>query len=596
MKRATLEVTAAVGYLAVAFGLAIARATPATTYEASVYTGTPAVVWLAFALALAIAVGTTLAASGRQQGFAIALGAMVVTSIVSLPVVRNYRFSGMGDALTHLGWTQDLVYGELLPHELFYPAVHSFGAVFHYLGGIPIERALLVTLLALFVPFLVFVPLIVRDMTGSATAVGLAAIVSWMVLPVNNIATHMGVHTNSNALFVVPAVIFAVVAYLRRRPTGDRLPLGLSPFSILIYLTSILLLLIHPQQMINVVVLVGVLAGVQLLARFRFDDHPIVDHPTTYTHAVVLGALFTLWAASNARFRDAVSGLVYGLLTEDIGASAEVDQRGASLAEIGGSLGELFVTMFLEAAIIGLIVGLFVLVTWLGWSSVTPETSAFVTYFGLALVPLGGIFLVYFVGTPTMAFRQVGFIYVILTILAGVALAQLLGGLSRAITVPGATAVLSLLLGVLLVLGLVTVYASPVIYNPSQHVTDQQLSGYESSFEYESGDHPHVGLGYDPFRFDHGLYGLEGEETLSGASAASGEVDHEAFEAGNYSGAYNDVDHYLIVTAFDVTREVDVYQELYYSQAGLEGLEYDPAVNKVISNDEFRLYAIDSDR
>ncbi|SDQ94762.1 hypothetical protein [Natronobacterium texcoconense] len=595
MKRSALEGVLAVGFLALAAGVLVARANPATGYESSVYAGSPTATWIAFVVALAIGVGATIACRGRYQALGIGLGGTTVTAIVSLPLIRNYRFSGMGDAMTHMGWTRDVADGGLAPHELFYPAVHSIGALLHQVGGFSIERALLVTMVVLFVPFLIFVPLIVRNVSGDPRAVGFGAIVSWMVLPVNNVATHMGVHTNSVALFFVPVVVFAIVAYLRRRATIERLPFGLSPFSVLLYLSAIALLLIHPQQMINVVVLVGAIAGVQYLARSRVDEHPILEHPTAYAHTAVLGVIFTVWAVSNERFRNAVAGLVYGLVTADVGAGAEVDQRGASLAEIGGSLGELFVRMFLDAAIIGLVVGLFVLVMWLGWTNTDRETAAFVTYLGLALIPLGGILLVYFVGTPTMAFRQIGFIYVVLTIVAGIAVAHLAGGLSGFVTRPGSDAVVALVLGVCLVLGLLTIYASPLIYSPSQHVTDQKFSGYESGFEHAAEDRPHAGLGYDPFRYDHAIHGLEREDALSGATIATGEVDHEQFEAGNYSGAYHGVDHYLIVTEYDLTREIGVYQELYYSEEGLAELERSPEADKVISNDEFEMYAVEGD-
>ncbi|WP_265107801.1 hypothetical protein [Halosolutus halophilus] len=595
MRRATVDGTFAVGFAAVAIGILVARANPATAYEASLYTATPTVTWAAFAIALAIAVSTALAYRGRPQAIGIGLGALTTTAIVSLPLIRNYRFSGMGDALTHLGWTRDIVEGQIAPHELFYPGLHSLASIFHFVGGVPIERGLLLSVVALFVPFLLFVPLVVRDVTGDELAIGVAAIVSWMVLPINNIATHMGVHTNSNALFLAPVVIFAFVAYLRRRATIERLPFGLSPFSVLIYVTGITLLLVHPQQMLNVVVLLGAIAGVQFLARRRYDDHPIVEHPTTYAHTVVLGSLFTLWVMSSETFRRAVRGLIYGLFVADIGAGAEVDQAESSLTDIGASLGELFVKLFLEMALIALVVGLFVLATWIGRTKLDRETKSFVTYFGLALVPLGGIFLVYILGTPTMAFRQVGFIFVLVTILAGIAIAQVIGGLSSLVSRPGANAIAAVVLGACLVLGLMTVFSSPLIYDPNQHVTDEKYSGYESAFDHAAEERPHVGLGYDPYRYDHGINGVEREGVLSGASAASGEVNATEFEAGNYSGAYHGTDYYLTITEWDETREVGVYQELDYSEDAIAGVETDPSADKVISNDEFRMYAVDSE-
>jgi hypothetical protein len=592
VRRPTLNVTVAIGFLAVAAGVLVARANPATAYQSSVYAGTPTTTWAAFALALAIAVGTTLTCRGREQAFGIGLGATTVTSIVSLPVILNYRFAGMGDALTHLGWTRDIVTGGTAPHELFYPGLHALASVLHFVGGVSIERALLIGMVVLFVPFVIFVPLVVRDVAGDGLAVGLAAIVSWMVLPVNNIATYMGVHTNSNALFLVPAAVFAVVAYLRRRATIERLPFGLSPFSALVVLTGVVLLLVHPQQMFNVVIFVAAISGVQFLARRRFDDHPMLEHPTTYAHTIVLGGLFGFWALSNERFRDAIVGLVSGLVAQDIGAGSAVEQRGSSLTDIGGSLGELFVKMFLDAAIVGLIVGIFVLLVWLGRTRLDGETRSLVNYVAFALLPLGALFAVYFAGTPTMAFRQVGFIYVLLTILAGVALAGFVRGLSSAITAPAANAITALVLGACLVLGLLTVFTSPLIYNPGQHVTDEMISGYEDGFDHGADGVPYAGMGYDPYRYDHGINGVSGEDSISGASASTGTVDADAFEAGNYSGAYPSGEYYFVVTEWDETREIDVYRELHYSEAALEGLDTEPSANKVVSNDEFDMYAV----
>ncbi len=592
MNRSRLDVTLAVGYLAVAAGILVARANPATAYESSVYTGTPTVVWVGFALALAIAVGTALTCRGRPQAAGIGLGAITVTAVASLPVIRNYLFLGMGDPMTHLGWTRDIVSGGTAPHELFYPGLHALASTFHFVGGVSIERALLFGMVVLFVPFLLFVPLTVREMADSSLAVGLAAIVSWMVLPINNIATHMAVHTNSNALFLVPPVVFAIVASLGRRATVERLPLGLSPFSALLALTATALLLVHPQQMFNVVILIGSITGVQYLARWRFDDHPMLEHPTLAAQTLLLGGLFGLWALGNERFRSSVAALVRGLLAQDIGAGSTVDQRGTSLTEIGGSLTELFVKLFLDAAIVGLVVGLFVLVVWLRRSSLDPEPRAFVNYVSLALVPLGGLFAVYFVGTPTMAFRQVGFIYVLLTILAGIALAQLLGGLSRWITRPGANAVVASVLGICLVLGLLTMFASPLIYNPGQHVTPEMMSGYEDGFEHGADGTPHVGMGFDPYRYDHGINGLAGDDTLSAASAATGSANATEFSAGNYSGAYPSDEYYFVYTEWDRTKEIEVYEQLNYRRGALEGLNRYRGANKVISNDEFEMYAV----
>jgi hypothetical protein len=136
-----------------------------------------------------------------------------------------------------------------------------------------------------------------------------------------------------------------------------------------------------------------------------------------------------------------------------------------------------------------------------------------------------------------------------------------------------------------------TVYASPIIYQSNQHVTDDQFHGYQSSYEHAVEDRPHAGYGADPFRFDHGINGVE-SRSASSSPFQSGVVDPEEFESGNYSGAYDGHEYYFVVSEYDTYREHEVYDELDHSEAALDGLNDEPNANKVISNDEFRMYAV----
>ncbi|UTF55202.1 DUF6541 family protein [Natronosalvus rutilus] len=592
-RRTLLDLVLAVGFLAVATAIAVAHRSPPSGYEWSIYTGTPTLTWVALGLALAVAVGVTIGTRGWYQAGAIALGGLAVTSIVSLPVIRNYHFQGMGDSLTHLGWVRDFVQGTMQPHELFYPGLHAVATTLHLGGGVSMERALLIAVVLLFVPFVVFVPLIARDISGTGAAAGFAAIASWMVLPINNVATHMGPHTNSNALFVVPVALFATVALVSRRSDLERLPFGISPFTVCLFLAGVGLLLVHPQQMINVVVFLGALAGVQYLAKRRYDDHPMVHHPSLFAPAVMLGVLFVVWAAANARFRRAFSGLVSGLFSRDIGTGSTVGQRGGSLTELGGSLLELFAIMFLVAAVLGAIAALFVLATWLGRTSLDPDGRSYVTYFALALVPLGGMFVVYFLGTPTMAFRQVGFIYVVLTILSGIALAHLFGWLTGPLTTPGANALAAVFVAACLVLTLVTLFTSPLIYQPTQHVTEQQQFGYDTALEHRVDEQLYAGFGYGINRYGDAHYGTEAGSEINYDGGAGGAVLVEEFEDGNYREAYHGADYYFTVSAYDKARELEVYDELHHSEAALEEIEREPYADRLISSEEFTMYSVE---
>jgi len=65
--------------------------------------------------------------------------------------------------------------------------------------------------------------------------------------------------------------------------------------------------------------------------------------------------------------------------------------------------------------------------------------------------------------------------------------------------------------------------------------------------------------------------------------------------SGELQRAYpTDEYYFVVVTDWDESRELDVYRELNYDRRALEGLDTEPGANKVISNDDFEMYAIDS--
>lgn len=588
MANTALNSVLTAGFLAVSVAVWTAFGEPATAYEESIYTETPDLTWLALVVVFAVALGVVVSTDGPHQRAGILLGGLGVLTVASLPVIRSYRFLGKADPLTHLGWTRDIVEGEIFPHELYYPALHSLTSLFADLGGLELERAMMVVVVVLLVPFLAFVPLVARQISGRPLAVGLAAAVSWFVLPVNNVATHFSAHTNTNALFFVPVVLFATLAFMRRDHDRDRF-IGRSSYSVLLLLTGGGLLLIHPQQMVNVVIVLGTIALIRQSVAERSGDHPMLEHSPVGGHAVVLGVLFLAWSIGNERFRSALYGLIENVFSAEVGASAEVEQRGASLAELGGSLPELFVTMFGPDALIGLAVAGFALLAWTGRTHWDPEAQALVTYCTAAIVPLGVIFILYFLGTPTMAFRQLGFIYVLVTILAGLALASVLLWICRHVHVPTAHAALAMVLAVCLVLGLVTLFASPLLYEPNQQSTDAMAGGYETTLAGVDHDRPLVGLGYGVDRYDDAIGGVENRENPVLMDYA---VDPETFEAGNYTGAFVADEYYFVTTAYDEYREFVVYQELHHSESALLGLEHYPGSVRAVSSDEFNLYRV----
>lgn len=584
------ELALGVGFVAVAAAVVLARVTPARGYERSIYASTPLEVWLLLGAALVIAVVTCLySRRGWHRGVGVTLGATAVIAVAALPIVRGYYFMGEADSLTHLGWTREIAAGQTNPATLFYPAYHSLSLAISNTAGIPLERGLVVAVVVLVGAFLVHVPLSARALTTDGRTVALAGVAAWFLLPVNNIATHVLPHTNSLVLFYVPLVLFLGVLYVRRAGPGPLLGL-VTPVGIALALASAGLVILHLQHAINVLLLFAGICAVQFVYRHRAPGHPVADHRPLYGQTALLAAMSAAWGATHETAERAFSVTVAGLLRTDIGAHSTVTQRTGSLLAVGGSLVELFVKLFLVSAIVALLAAGYLLAANRGWIGIDEETHGISSYFVVGFLPLTGLFLVYFLGTSKMAFRELGFIFVPVTVLGAFALARTTKWLDE--LVPAGRSLVGLVLIGCLALSLLVVFASPYIYKPGPHVTEQQMEGYETALEHRGGEIPYATLESEPYRYNDAIFGPTDSSEADFTGSGDGFVRPRPFNNGGLRGAYPDDGYYLVVTRAGIETQMDVYEELNYRREGLDSLSNSRSANLVQTNNEFQIYVV----
>lgn len=581
------------GFLALAVGVWRARAAPATGYELSIYRATPRAVWVAAGVALGAAViGLALAPGGLARGAAATLGAGTVLTLVSLPLLRGYAFFGSGDALTHLGWTREIANGEIAPSTLLYPADHLIAAQTHLLTGASVERSLLLVVPLFAAVFLAFVPLTVRAVDAGQWAVPAAAIASWFVLPIDHVGVHLQVYPTTQALFFLPAVLFALAVYLRRESTVT-LPGGLSPFAVLVCGLGVATVLVHPQQGLNVAILFGTGALVQFVVARRRPAGEVATHRSLAVPAVVVATGFVAWTARLPRFRGAVEGIAATILGGGTAAAGAIGVRSTSLVELGGSIFELFAKLYLLETLF-LLCSAVAVVALLRGRVADDGARSLATYLGAGMVPLGALFLVYFVGSPTLAFRQLGFVLVLATVLGAVGLSM---GADRvgAATSPGVgRTVVTVALVCGLVLATATLFASPFVYKPTGHVTETAFDGYGFALDHQAEDvgYSRVALGADVNRYADVHRGVDLRRGLD-LYGAEPTVPPEAFSDGAVPSAYDDP-RYLTVSTADRERTVGLYDEFRYTEEGYEALDTTPGVNRVHTNGYLDLYLVGS--
>ncbi|WP_158056482.1 hypothetical protein [Halorussus halophilus] len=581
-----------VGFVSLAAAVVLARGSPPEGYELSIYGATPLAFWVGAGAALLVSVVVSLTGSGRARKLGLFLGGTAMLAVASLPVIRSYYFFGAGDSLTHLGWAKDIAAGRLSVLDLLYPGTHTVAVFLADLTGMELHRALLVMVMVFTAVFLLFLPLATWTITRDRRATTLAAFSGFLFLPINNISVFEMAHPTSQAILFLPFVLYLLARYVV--DTGrDELPVG-TPEGALLALASVAIVLVHPQQAANVLLVFGAVLLLQIAARWLGTAER--DHRLLALQTLFIGVVFALWAPRHERTSGATSALV-NMILEGPNAASDIGAQAVSLSAIGGSLGLIFAKLFLVSVVFCALAALLVVVSARGRIE-DPDTAAFARYFGLGLVPLLGLFSAYLiVSYEQLHFRQLGFVMVLVTILGAVALARGMDTLGRRASSGTVHAVVGVVVAVLLVASIPTVYESPYMYQGSSHVTAAQLNGYDTAFDH-TGQLRILGLRGSGERYADAVFGYEKSRTAP-ATAPSLYTSNQSLTAENFTAdrvrdAYGG--RYLAYTDAARQEEVRVYKELRFPESGFRSLDSTPGLNRVQANGGFQLYRINGTR
>lgn len=584
-----------VGFLALTAGVLVARTNPANGYEVSFYQGTPLLTWVGLGLAgvLGIGVGFMSAGERRIRQGSMLLTASAVLSVIGLPILRSFHFYGPGDSLTHLGWVRMFEAGNLHPASMRYPGVHSVATILAEGGALADTHAVMLTVVVFFGLFLLFVPLCVGSITNSGPAMLVGLLSGLLVLPINNLGTHTTAHPTTQSILFLPVVLYLLFGYLR--DSGDRYPIGsVSAVGLLLGMSTIATILLHPQQAL---VLLGAFLLITLLQygymTFRDTEHPINGHRRLYDQTALFTLVYLLWVPRLERIRIAIVDIVTSLLSGGSVGSG-VAGRSVSLAVLGGTLQEVFVKLFGISLVYLIFAGILVLALLLGATDrIGPDGRGFVQYMIATLIVAGFFFAVFFVAAASdQYFRYFGFAMVIVTILGAAAVTVGIDRIDDLGAKPVVSSAIGLLFVIFLVMQLLAFHPSPYMYQPSNQITEQQMSGYETAFEDRDEEIVFAGIRSGPRRYVNAYYGT-GSEASNEFPGSRAEISEEDFN-GDLAAAY-DRRIYVPATTADYDREVRLFDELRYTEQGFQQLEQSTEIDRVQSNGEFRLYLIDPD-
>ena len=579
-----------VGFVGLLFGIAMAHLSPADGYEVSIYAATPASVWLGLAIAyVAAAVVSVRTARVVVCRLALFLGGLATLVVAALPVLRGYRYHGQSDSLTHLGWVQDLGAGRMSFFDLFYPGTHTMSVFYAETFALSYEAAALLMFVTLAGLYLLFVPLVVRALTGNRRAAVIAAFSGFLFLPITNVSGGMFYHAFTLGVFFFPVLLFLIVRSLLEAPTFGIRSLRISSNGIVLLVSGVALLFVHPQTTLNVLILLGAINAFYLYRWIRAPSSEEILIPNVLVF-VTLASAWVLWITqfpsvfiTGGNVLVAIEEMILG--TGEVGSTVET--QGESAATVGGSIAELFLKLFFVASIYTTIAVAVVLASILEWGNIDSKTRSLAVYIGFATAILTPFFFAHFLGDVShLFFRHVSFGLVLATVFGAVGIFWVSNVLSdrfsrRAVRTFGIA-----LLAIALLLSLIAVFPSPYIYNQNHHVSDYDYDGYESAFAHQDEAVHFSGIRSPPNRFYDAL--VPGDRPARQAAITEEELLANP-------AIVRDEDFYLPVSKSDHDREVVAYRELRYSEASIVGLERMEGVHLVQTNGEFTVYYVNGE-
>ncbi|MFC6731895.1 hypothetical protein [Haladaptatus sp. DYSN1] len=587
-----------VGYLSLLAAVVVAHAAPATRYELSIYEATPVAFWIGVAAAFLIAIVVALyGAAWSLRAGSVLLAGTATTSVVGLPLIRGYYFYGLLDSLIHLGWARSLDAGVFTVYSIPYPGSHLFAAVLGRLTGFAMPTAMLFTVLVFTVVYFLFVALTARLLLPSSRVAIVAAFSAFLLLPINSLATHVSFHPFTLATLFFPLFLYLLVKHMSHEANDDRLPQFVSAASLVLPLVAFVMVILHPQLTLNVLLFVLGMAGVQLLYRLLQPNSAAAGYRAIYGQVFVLLVIFVFWVnqhQSTFNTLDQTLAAVEGLLLGTAAAGQVISSQSDSAADIGVSLAELFVKLFL-VSVVYLAASALLIVGWLRGRAVETRVGGLLPFFvwgSLAFLP---VVAAQFIGDiSTYFFRHLGFAMVIATILGAVGITRLAGRVSSGSLSTLVRPLIVLGVVALVALSLVSLFPSPYIFLPGQHVAAQHMEGYQTSFNAQPADktiwYGAVRTGID--RYEAAFY----DEPFS---IHSGPAPESAMLTGlrpYYENHPEEVvrrDHWFVVTQTDIEREVDAYRELRYSRASFTAITTERGVHLVQSNGEYHQFYVD---
>ena len=598
------------GFFVITVAIIVAYLNPATGYEASIYLESPISFWVGFTFAMLVSIIIAFHSTDRSvRLLSIALMISAFMSVVLLPSIRGWFIVAGSDSLSHRGNVLRLISGEALGTDMLYPLVHLLSAVFYYVSGIEPGQNFHFIVSAFVLLFVAFVTLTVRLLSYDKWVVPIAALSAMFLLPINHVSGHMHLQPSSQTFLFISFVFFSVVHLSLSR--DDRSAVVLS-----IALAAVILG--HPQQAANLIILLGVFAAVQIAYTHLCIREQSSPSRPMFIPAGLLLLGFWVWVQATASelFGRNLARMISWVFIETQTAES-VQTRGVSLEALGGSIEEMFIKLFIVSLVFSILSGLlfvhslsnifnrqFERVPGLTRSinANILEKDQIIVFWSLGFAASSGLFFMYlFAGFSDQYFRHFAFLMVTVSAFGAVFLTRLFRKLRNRYERKTGGHVVVILMSISLMLTLLIIFPSPYIFQGSDHVPEAQINGQETTFELAPEESSLASVREDPRRYVDAIYGNDPDTRDTTVEPGETTLDHFASEIpenGTNEEYHQDLRNYfnetsyLLITERNRVDEIGVYNGFRWSEDDFEYLQREPGINRVHDNGGIETYRI----
>lgn len=556
-------------------------------YEISLYNEYPTYFWYSIFLCIFICLINLILHIGSNSKSPISwriaiIGMVMANSIVFLlPLIRRYALMGSGDPATHMGLIKNILHTGYIGANT-YPMNHILVSITNLICSLDLNICMMLYPSIFYFLYVASSYLLLRTLLPDRTSV-LVGIMLASVMFIGD--AHFTPQAESN--FLLPFIYYI---YFLRYSKKNALN-----YSVLIIICSIAMTFYHP---ITILFLIFSFSVIELLFIIYKKINIELD-PNIRTSSYIIMALtiiFFMWQSYTAIFLGPFKKVYEWLYVESTKLSTfeiyaeQIDRVKPDLIDIITSFMYVYGSSFIL-----LLMGIISILVILHSSRNKGEKIDFyflafsIIFISCALLGYSSLFIPASIGFGRFQ------VYALFTaiFLFSFAFGYLLKEYKTYLKL---LAIFSILLLVISYLSIFTLYLSPIVRSPGQHVTDSQLLGMNKFFETRNENFQLLQGGLSVSRMSDALFGTQ--ITLKNIIYVTPKIpDHFGYTNSNHFGDnYGPYPMYLVMsTLFRIT-----YQSLFpefpekwrFNQMDFLMLENDVTVSKEYSNGELDIYLL----